>query len=129
MATPPGAFPTLQTITAASESGNRDYDNGQPVRSPKGALYSMQVMPSTATNPGFGVKPAQAQTPAEYNRVGREYLSALHGHYGGDLVKMWAAYNAGPGTVDKLVATYGRGWWHHLPTETLNYVNKNLGNM
>jgi soluble lytic murein transglycosylase len=120
----------LNAITAASESGNRDfYGNGQPVISPKGAMYSMQVMPSTAGNPGFGVRPAQSQTPAEYNRVGRDYLSALRSRYNGDLAAMWGAYNAGPGTVDKLMAKYGRDWWRHAPAETQAYVERNLGGL
>ena len=55
------------------ESGNRDYlPNGQPVVSPKGAMFAGQVMPSTAAQPGYGIRPAAAQTPEEYN------LSLIH---------------------------------------------------
>ena len=90
-------------------------------------MYKMQVLPSTAANPGFGVTPAQAPTAAEYNRVGSDYREAMRTRYNGDLAKMWAAYNAGPGTVDRLDAQYGRDWWRHLPAETLAYVNQNLG--
>lgn len=89
----------------------------------------MQVMPSTAGDPGYGVKPAQDASPEEYNRVGRDYLHALQNHYRGDLAAMWGAYNAGPGTVDKLIAQYGRDWWRHAPRETQNYIERNLAAM
>jgi hypothetical protein len=115
-------------ITAAIESGNRDFTpNGKPVTSPKGAKYAMQVMPGTAKDPGFGIKPVQAETPQEYDRVGREYLGKLVEKYGGDHAKAWAAYNAGPGAVDKAIATNGPRWLMGLPQETQNYVAKATG--
>lgn len=85
----------------------------------------MQVMPSTARDPGFGIRPAQGDTAAEFDRVGREYLQALHQRYGGDAAKMWAAYNAGPGTVDAALQ-HGADWFVYLPSETQNYVRSNL---
>jgi len=92
-------------------------------------MYAMQVMPATASDPGFGVKPAQSQTPAEYNRVGRDYLDALRGRYKGDLAAMWGAYNWGAGNVDQAIAKYGRDWWRHAPAETQNYIERNLSAM
>jgi hypothetical protein len=75
-------------ITAMAESANHDFKpNGAPVTSPKGAKYAMQVMPGTAGNPGYGVKPAKGDTAAEYDRVGRDYLDALMKKYGGDPAK------------------------------------------
>jgi soluble lytic murein transglycosylase-like protein len=85
----------------------------------------MQVMPSTARNPGFGIAPAQSDSPAEYDRVGNEYLNALHRRYG-DPAKMWAAYNAGPGRVDSAIRAYGDNWLKALPSETQNYVAGNV---
>ena len=65
----PDTFARMQQ----AESGGRDYTaTGQPLTSPAGAMFKNQVMPSTAANPGFGVRPAQSQTPEEYNRVGQE---------------------------------------------------------
>jgi soluble lytic murein transglycosylase len=111
------------SITAQSESGNRNYyKGGAPVVSPAGAKYAMQVMPATARDPGFGVTPARSDSPEEFNRVGREYLSKLHERYDGNLAKMWAAYNWGPGNVDR----YGDDWQRHAPKETLDYVARNL---
>lgn len=71
--------------------------------SPVGAKYRMQVMPSTAKDPGFGILPAQNDTPEEYNRVGREYFKALLKKYNNNLPLALAAYNAGPAQVDKLL--------------------------
>ena len=84
----------------------------------------MQVMPATAKDPGFGIKPAANDTPAEYNRVGVEYAAALEKKYGGDRAKILAAYNAGPEAVDKLLSTYGDAWQEHLPAETKTYLQK-----
>lgn len=85
----------------------------------------MQVMPATARDPGFGVRPAKDQSPAELARVGREYRAAMQRRYGGDLGKMWAAYNAGPGALDDALAA-GGNWLGRLPRETQAYVAANL---
>lgn len=110
------------------ESGNRDYTaSGAPVTSPKGAMFAAQVMPATAAAPGFGVKPAAAQTPEEYNRVGREYYDAMLKKYGGNQDLARAAYNAGPGRVDQAIAqarAQGVDPMTLLPRETQNYVQK-----
>lgn len=106
-------------ITRRAESRDRDYDeNGRPVTSPAGAKYAMQVMPATAGAPGYGVRPAAADNPAEYNRVGENYLGALLRKYGRP-DQAWAAYNWGPGNVDK----HGLG---RMPSETRNYVSGNM---
>jgi hypothetical protein len=113
-------------ITAATESNNRDFGpNGRPVTSSAGAKYKMQVMPATARKPGFGIRPAQSDTPEEYNRVGVELLGKLTEKYGGDVSKAWAAYNAGSGRVDNAVRKHGDNWLAKMPAETRNYVAKN----
>lgn len=110
----------LIDITGRAESRNRDFDaQGRPVRSPKGALYKMQVMPSTARDPGFGIRPARDQSPEEYNRVGREYLAAMAKKYG-SMDKAWAAYNGGPGRLDRV------GGVARMPKETRDYVASNM---
>lgn len=85
-----------------------------------GARGVTQVMPKTARDPGFGVTPMRDQTEQEYKRFGREYLGAMLNRYNGDLNKALAAYNAGPGRVDKA------GGVPNIP-ETKNYV-KNILN-
>lgn len=117
-------------ITAQSESGNKDTNpDGTPVTSPAGAVGKMQVMNSTNTEPGYGVKPAQDDSLAERARVGRDYLLAMVKNYGGDPAKAWAAYNAGPAAVDQAIAdakTSGGDWLAKLPQETQAYVAKNV---
>lgn len=85
----------------------------------------MQVMPATARDPGYGVAPARNDSPQEYNRVGNEYLEALYRKYG-DPAKMWAAYNAGPGRLEKALRTLGPNWLRGMPRETQEYVARNL---
>lgn len=86
----------------AQESGGRDYDaHGRPLRSSAGALYAMQVLPSTAARPGFGIEPAHSQSADEYDRVGIQYATALFNRFGGDASKAAAAYNAGLGHMGR----------------------------
>ena len=106
------------------ESGNRDYINGRPVTSPKGALFEMQVMPATARDPGFGLRPANPRNAEDMNRLGREYRATMERRYNGDLAKMAAAYNAGPGRLDKAIEEHGAKWLRYMPAETRNYVRK-----
>lgn len=120
----------LDNITAQTESRNRDFDaRGRPVRSPAGAMYAMQVMPATARDPGFGLKSANTGNPADMNRLGREYRAKMQQRYGGDLSKMWAAYNAGPGAVDEAIAKGGRNWLKFVLPETQAYVRKNMSSI
>lgn len=126
-ASPGGSFDRMVQITLHSESRNRDYDkNGRVITSPAGARYAMQVMPATARNPGYGIKPAADDSPAEWNRVGRDKLAVLLKRYGGDPVKTWAAYNWGEGNVDKAIKAAGADWLASAPQETRNYVAQNL---
>lgn len=127
----PDDFDRLNSLVTKIESNGRDYDgDGRPVTSNKGAKYAQQVMPFTAKDPGFGVKPAKDDSPAEYNRVGREYLGAMLRRYGGDIQKALAAYNAGPGAVDSALAAEknpksdAKPWLQRLPEETQKYVVK-----
>ena len=81
--------------------------------SPRGASGLMQLMPETAEQ--MYVKDIfDARDNIE---GGVRYLRVLANQYGGDMVKMVAAYNAGPGALDK----YG-----NVPpfAETQAYVRK-----
>ena len=86
----------------------------------------MQVMPATARDPGFGLRPADPSNHDDLARLGREYRAKMEQRYGGDPAKMWAAYNAGPGRVDKAVSQYGDDWMKYLPAETRAYVERNM---
>lgn len=110
----------LDQITVQSESG------GNPnAVSPKGAMGMWQVMPQTARNPGFGIKPWDGSSN-DLNRVGSDYRRAMQTRYGGNLPKMWAAYNWGPGALDKALNRYGDNWLDYAPKETQNYVTRNM---
>lgn len=80
-----------------------------------GARGITQVMPTTGRDPGFGVMPLRDNSEAEYRRFGRDYLSAMLKRYNGNKELALAAYNAGPGAVDKA------GGVPNIP-ETQNYV-------
>ena len=83
-------------------------------RSPKGAVGLMQLMPATALR--FGVR--NAFNPIENIRAGVAYLRELLDRYQDNEQLALAAYNAGPGAVDK----YGQT----VPPyrETQNYVSR-----
>lgn len=118
---------SLDAITMHAESrGNRYAASGELLRSPAGAMGEMQVMPETARDPGFGIRPWDGKSPDDLARVGREYRAAMERRYGGDLSKMWAAYNWGPGNVDAAVKRYGENWLSAAPEETQNYIARNM---
>lgn len=94
------------------ESGFR-----QTALSPKGAVGVMQIMPSTALS--LGVDRHDLQQNVE---GGAAYLRLMLNRYRGDLTLALAAYNAGPGAVDR----YGG-----VPPfrETQTYVSAILGRL
>lgn len=111
----------------SSESGGRRYGrDGGLLRSPAGAMGEMQVMPATARDPGFGIRPWDGKSPDDLARVGRDYRRTMQSRYGGDTRKMWGAYNWGPGNVDQAVSQYGDRWLDYAPRETRDYINRNM---
>lgn len=59
----------------------------------------------------------------EADAAGR-FMGSLSKKYGGDVSKALAAYNWGPGNVDKAVSQNGSNWQNSLPGETRDYINK-----
>src|SRR4029079_16394433 len=98
--------------------------------SPAGARGLTQLMPGTAS--ALGVDPS---VPAQAIEGGAKYLRQQLDRFGGDPAKALAAYNAGPGAVQR----HGRAPAHAGPgavqryggvppyAETQNYVRKVLG--
>lgn len=113
-----------------TESGGNHLDaSGNLLTSSAGARGITQLMPNTAGDPGYGVTPLQNQSVGEYLRFGKDYLDAMQKHFG-NTEQAVAAYNAGPGTIQKAVAKAqqtGGDWKQYIPTETRNYVRKILG--
>ncbi len=107
-----GLEPALVRSVVAAESAYR-----VDAVSPKGAVGLMQLMPSTAKQ--FGV---DARDPAQNVDAGAQYLADLLRKYDGGLYHALAAYNAGPGAVQKYngnVPPYA---------ETVSYINRVVKN-
>jgi soluble lytic murein transglycosylase-like protein len=107
-----GLPPEFVKSVAAIESGFRTN-----VVSPKGAVGLMQLMPSTAR--AYGADPADARQNVE---AGTKYLRDLllkYQHDDHQVIRALAAYNAGPGAVDR---------YHGAPPyrETLSYIGRVL---
>lgn len=112
----------------------------------KGATGLMQVLPSTAMKPGFGMPDifefanfsgektvANAQSlltnPAIGKPYGDLYMQKMLDRYNGNLEHALIAYNWGPGNADKWLKQGADK--SKLPEETRNYIkkiNKLLGN-
>lgn len=86
-----GLSPAFLDAVARAESG---YDPGAV--SPAGAIGVMQLMPRTARD--LGVDP---RDPRQNILGGAAYLRQLLDRFDGDIDRALAAYNAGPGAVER----------------------------
>ncbi len=115
----------------------------QQAMSRVGARGLMQLMPGTAreTAPRAGVTYSLSglTSDPQYNmKLGSTYFGGLMQQYGGSYILAVAAYNAGPGNVNKWIRLNGDprlpsvdkiAWIEKIPfTETRNYVQRVLEN-
>lgn len=114
--------------------------SGDPTAvSPKGAKGLMQLMPDTAREMAAELKVPFSEerltADPQYNMaLGNAYLNKMLGRYGGNSTLAVAAYNAGPGSVDKWLKSNGdprtdeisnQDWINKIPfEETRNYTSK-----
>jgi soluble lytic murein transglycosylase-like protein len=99
------------------ESRGRTILDGRPIRSPKGAIGLMQLMPSTWRDMraayALGDDP---DDPHDNIIAGTAYLRLMYGRFG--YPGLFAAYNAGPGRYGAYLAGTP------LPGETRDYVQR-----
>ena len=108
-----------------------------------GARGLMQLMPGTAREQagklGLSYEPQELVSDAGYNlTLGNGYFGRMMDYYGGSYPLAVAAYNAGPGNVNKWLRAYGDprtgsidwiDWIEKIPlSETRNYVQRVLEN-
>lgn len=139
VAVPPDAAASWTMIHAIARQESQ-FD--RQIVSHAGARGLMQLMPGTAreTAPRAGLTwdPNNIYDPTYNIRLGSTYFGQMMDRYGGSYVLAVAAYNAGPGNVDKFIRTIGDpripgtdviAWIERIPlSETRNYVMRVLEN-
>jgi len=110
------------------------HDTPEPITSPKGAVGAAQVMrdtgPEAAKLAGLPWDETRWKYDIDYNKaIGSAYFQKQLQDNHSDLEKAWGAYNAGPGALKNALAeaaTDGTDWRTKLPTETQDYITKNI---
>jgi hypothetical protein len=86
-------------------------------RGKAGEMGLFQIMPQTGAM--YGATPTDLLDPVKNRAVAKRYMQDLIRRYQGNVPLAIAAYNAGPGNVDK----------HNIPSSTQSYVRKVLEEM
>lgn len=132
-------------IAIGSESSGRQFDAaGNPLKSSKGAIGKAQILPSTgpeaAKLAGLEWDEERFYNDEKYNEtLGKAYFEKQLKDFNGRIDLAYAAYNAGPRAVreamekavkDSQIPSANAGkmksYLEYLPTETQNYVEKNM---
>ena len=138
METPPGTYWTMVHAITRQES-----QFAQNAISHAGARGLMQLMPGTAREQagklGMNYMSADLIDSPSYNvQLGSAYFERMLSYYNGSYPLAVAAYNAGPGNVNKWLRANGDprtgavdwlNWIEQIPIyETKNYVQRVLEN-
>lgn len=107
-----GVDPDLMVQVMKTESGGRSN-----AVSTKGAVGAMQLEPGAAADVGV-----DRNDPVQNALGGVMYFKKMLDKYGGNQHLAAAAYNAGPGTMDKVLAGQ-----KDIPSETSQYLNNIFG--
>ncbi|UZK69603.1 transglycosylase SLT domain-containing protein [Sphingomonas sp. S1-29] len=126
--------PTFSAMVGAESNYRQTDRQGRPLTSSAGAMGIAQVMPGTAREMaqemGIQFDEQRYRTDPKYNSaLGYRYYTKMLQQFGGDRTKAVAAYNAGPGGVNRAMARATRAgnpdaWGQYLPAETRDYVQK-----
>jgi len=138
LALAPGTYENWTMIHAIARQESQ-FD--RKIVSRAGARGTMQLMPGTARETagkiGISYTPSNLDDPTYNIRLGDWYFGRLMDRYNGSFPLAVAAYNAGPGNVNKWLAANGDprvtgdilGWIEAIPlSETRGYVQRVLEN-
>ena len=106
----------------------KESSRGVNLKSKKGAIGLMQIMPNTAKDPGYKVKPLTVEElndPVKNVKFAKEYYNAMKKKFGNDRLAL-IAYNYGPGATEKWLSSGGDE--KNLPKETRDYIQFIIGN-
>ncbi len=147
----PFAFPTVEmpqgyegnfTLSHAIMRQESQFD--RTAVSHAGARGLMQLMPATANETARGIglsydREALTEDPQYNIQLGSTFINKMLRYYDGNYVLAIAAYNAGPGNVNKWIKRNGDprlpgtdivAWVEDIPIlETRNYVQRVLENL
>lgn len=134
--TPEGGFTIDKALVYALVRQESRFDPN--IKSRSGAIGLMQIKAETAARAVGDDKlkhdPAALKNPAVNLRVGQAYVGKLLRAVKGDVIRAVAAYNCGPGVIDKLVAKLGENVDSLMLVESLpkgqtrNYVQRVMAN-
>jgi hypothetical protein len=116
----------IRSLIQAESSGNPN------AISPKGARGLMQVMPATGAEVAqkLGMTNYDLMNPEDNQKIGTAYFNQMLDQFGSPELAS-AAYNAGPGRVQRTIDRLGTNDPNlvlaQLPEETRNYVPKVMG--
>lgn len=136
----PGAHSAQFTLIHAIARQESQFDRTAVSRA--GARGLMQLMPGTARETagkiGLSYNPTSLNDPSYNIQLGSTYIQRMLDYYGGSYPLAIAAYNAGPGNVNKFIRANGDPrmpgvdvieWIEKIPlSETRGYVQRVLEN-